>query len=60
MKKSIFTFGILAVCILCLSACGNKKDFNMSFEEALEIASQSSIQDVMSNADNAEQSLDVA
>ena len=60
MKKSIFNFGILAVCILCLSACGNKKDFNMSFEEALEIASQSSIQDVMSNADNAEQSLDVA
>ena len=60
MKKSIFSLGLLAVSILCLSACGNKKDFNMSFEDALEIASHSSIQDVMTNADNAEQAFDIA
>ena len=60
MKKSIFTLGLLAASILCLSACGNKKDFNMSFEEALELASHSSIQDVITNADNAEQSVSIA
>ena len=60
MKKSIFTLGFLTLSILCLSACGNKKDFNMSFEEALELATHSSIQDVMTNADNAEQTFNIA
>ena len=60
MKKSIFTLWLLAISVLCLSACGNKKDFNMSFEEALELASHSSIQDVMTNIDNAEQAVSIA
>lgn len=59
MKKSIFLLWLLTVTI-CLTACWNKKDFNMSFEDALELASHSSIQDVMANAENTEQSINVA
>lgn len=60
MKKSIFTLGFLTLWVLCLSACGNKKDFNMSFEDALDTASHSSFQDIITNIDNAEQSFDIA
>lgn len=60
MKKSIFTLGLLTISVLCLTACGDKKDFNMSFEDALELASHSAVQDVMANANNAEQSFNIA
>jgi hypothetical protein len=54
MKKSVFFFGLLAT-TLCLAACGSKK-FNMTFEEALEIANHSALQDILSENDNFEQS----
>ena len=58
MKKSIFLWGLLTT-VLCLTACGSK-DFNMSFEEALEIANHSELQDILSQNDNFEQSFDIA
>jgi hypothetical protein len=45
MKKSFFLLGLLTTAV-CLSACGSK-DFNMSFEEALEIANHSELQEVL-------------
>ena len=54
MKKSVFFFGLLAT-TLCLAACGSK-NFNMTFEEALEIANHSALQDILSENDNFEQS----
>ena len=38
MKKSAFLLGLVAIASLCLTACGNSKDFTMSFDEAYDIA----------------------
>ena len=38
MKKSALFLGLLAVASLCLTACGNSKDYTMSFEEAVDAA----------------------
>jgi hypothetical protein len=58
MKKSIFLFGLLAT-TLCLTACGSK-DYNMTFEEALEIANHSELQNILSENDNFEQDFTIA
>ena len=58
MKKCIFLFSLLATA-LCLSACGSK-DFNMTFEEAVEVASHSALQDVLASSDNFEQKFDIS
>jgi hypothetical protein len=58
MKKSLFLLGLLGVTV-CLTACGSK-DFNMSFEEALEIANHSELQDILSQNNSFEQSFDIA
>jgi hypothetical protein len=58
MKKSIFLFGLLAT-TLCLTACGSK-DYNMTFEEALETANHSALQDILAENDNFEQEFDIA
>ena len=58
MKKSIFLSGLVAT-VLCLTACGSK-NFNMSFEEALEIANHSEFQNILSQNDNFEQNFNIA
>ena len=58
MKKSLFLLGLLAT-TLCLTACGSK-NFNMSFEEAVETANHSAFQDILSSNENFQQSLDLA
>ena len=58
MKKSIFLFGLI-ITTVCLSACGSK-NFNMSFEEALEIANHSALQDILAENDNFEQTFDIS
>lgn len=58
MKKFLFLLGLLGT-TACLTACWSK-DFNMSFEEALEIANHSEFQDILSQNDNFEQNFDIA
>ena len=60
MKKSILCFGLLAVASLCLTACDNSKDYTMSFEEAVNVANHSALQDIISQNDNFEQNVVVA
>ena len=58
MKKSLFLLGLLTSTV-CLTACGSKT-FEMSFEDALEIASRSELQDILAWNDNFEQSFNIA
>ena len=58
MKKSLFLLGLLTT-TLCLTACGSK-NFNMSFEEAVETANHSTLQDILSQNDTFEQALTIA
>ena len=60
MKKILFLFGLITTTV-CLSACGSK-NFNMSFEEALEIANHSALQDILAenDNDNFEQTFDIS
>ena len=60
MKKNVLLTGLLALSSVCLAACGNSKDFNMSFEEALDVANHSALQDVFSSTQNFQQSFDVS
>lgn len=59
MKKSIFLLGLLTVAGVCLTACGSK-NYEMSFEEALKIANHSELQEILLNAENFEQNLDLS
>lgn len=59
MKKSIFLLGLLTVAGVCLSACGSK-NYEMSFEDALKIANHSELQEILLNAENFEQNLDLS
>ena len=59
MKKSAFFLWLLAIASGCLSACGNK-DFQMSFEDALEIANHSELQEIILNTDNFQQTFDLS
>lgn len=58
MKKSLLLLGLISTAA-CLTACGSKT-FDMSFEEALEIANHSEFQDILSQNDNFEQSFSIA
>lgn len=58
MKKFLFLLGLLGTAA-CLTACGSK-DFNMTFEEALEAANHSEFQDILSQNDSFEQNFDIA
>lgn len=51
MKRSFLLVGLLTA-TACLTACGGSKDFNMSFEEALEIANHSELQNVLAQNEN--------
>lgn len=58
MKKFVFLLGLLTTTV-CLTACGSK-NFNMSFEEALEIANHSELQDILAENNNFEQDFDIS
>ena len=58
MKKSLFLLGLLAT-TFCISACGSK-NFNMSFEDALDAANYSQLQDIISQNDIFEQDFNIA
>ncbi len=58
MKKTVFLLGLLTSAV-CLTACGSKT-FEMSFEEALNIASHSEFQDILTQSDNIEQDFNIA
>lgn len=58
MKKTLLLLGLLTTAI-CLSACGSK-NFNMTFEEALEAANYSALQEILTENDNFEQNFEVA
>jgi hypothetical protein len=49
MKKSLFLLGLLTTTV-CVSACGSK-NFNMSFEDALDAANYSELQNILSEND---------
>ena len=57
MKKSFLLLGLLTT-TLCLTACWSK-NYNMSFEEALEIANHSALQDILTE-NNFEQNFDIS
>jgi hypothetical protein len=58
MKKSIFLLGLLTIAGITLTACGSKS-YEMPFDEALEIASHSALQDILSNNENVQQDFDL-
>lgn len=58
MKKSVFLLGLLTTTV-CLTACGSK-NFNMTFEEALDAANYSQLQEILAGNENFEQSFDIA
>ena len=58
MKKSFLLLGLLT-CAVCLTACGFK-NYEMSFDEALEIANHSDLQDILVENDNFEETLTIA
>ena len=58
MKKSLFLLGLLTTTI-CMSACGSK-NFNMSFEEALEAANYSELQNILSQNNTFEQNFKIS
>ena len=58
MKKSVFLLGLLTTTV-CLTACGSK-NFNMTFEEALDVANHSELQEILAGNENFEQSFDIA
>lgn len=57
MKKSLLLLGLLST--VCLTACGSK-DFNMTFEEALEAANHSELQNILAWNDNFKQDFALA
>ena len=57
MKKSFLLLGLLT-CAVCLTACGSK-NYEMTFEEALEIANHSDLQDILVENDNVEKSFTI-
>jgi len=58
MKKSIFLLGLLTIAGITLTACGSK-NYEMSFDEALEIASHSALQDILANNESSQQNFDI-
>lgn len=60
MKKSAFLLGLVAIASLCLTACGNSKDYTMSFNEAYDIANHSALQDILINSENFQQAFNLS
>jgi len=60
MKKTPVILWLLTMASLCLVACGNSKDYNMSFEEAYDIANHSALQDILTNTENFQQSFNAS
>ena len=60
MKKSAFLLELLAIASLCLTACGNSKDYTMSFDEAYDAANHSALQDILSDSESFQQSLNLS
>lgn len=60
MKKSAFFLWLVSIASLCLTACGNSKDYTMTFEEVLDLSRQSPLQEVLLNTENFQQSLDIS
>jgi hypothetical protein len=58
MKKSVFLFGLLITSVSLTACCS--KNFNMSFDEALETANHSELQEILAGNENFEQSFDIA
>lgn len=58
MKKSIFLLGLITTTV-CLTACWSK-NFNMSFDEALEAANYSELQNILSQNETFEQDFDIS
>ena len=58
MKKSIFLLGLLTIAGITLTACGSKS-YEMPFDEALEIASHSALQNILSNNENVQQDFSI-
>ena len=58
MKKSVFLLGLLTTTV-CLTACGSK-NYEMSFDEALEAVSSSVFQEILSDNENVQQTFDIA
>ena len=59
MKKSAIFLGLLAITSLCLTACGSK-NYTMSFDEAVNTANHSALQDILSQNDDFEQNFVIA
>ena len=59
MKKSAIFLGLLAITSLCLTACGSK-NYTMSFDEAVETANRSALQDILANSENIQQVFDLS
>lgn len=57
MKKTLLLLGLFTT--ICLTACGSK-NFNMSFEEALDAANHSDLQDIIAWNDNFEQNFKIS
>ena len=60
MKKNLFLLGLLATTSLCLTACGNSKNYTMTFEEAYDAANHSTLQDMLVNSENFQQELNLS
>lgn len=60
MKKSVFLLGLLSITSLCLTACGNSKDYTMTFDEAYDIANHSALQDMLISSENSQQWLNLS
>ena len=60
MKKSAFLLSLVAIASLCLTACGNSKDYTMSFDEAYDIANHSALQDILINSENFQQAFNLS
>ena len=60
MKKTAFLMGLLAMSSLFLSACGNSKDYTMSFDEAYNTANHSTLQDMLIESENFQQAFNLS
>ncbi len=58
MKKFLFLLGLFTTTVF-LTACWSK-DFNMSFEDALQAANYSELQDILAQNDNFEQDFNIS
>lgn len=60
MKKNILILGLISLATLSLTACGSTKDYTMSFDEAVNSANHSALQDVLTSSENVQQILSLS